>query len=385
MDYSELIYLYIDGEASEAERTLLFSALATDAALQAEFNDAFRMNSAVQKEIETTVPPPELTSQVFEKAGFVTPDEPSRKKAGWLALLLLLMNSRGIPLLTAVGGALIMYGVMRWNSGAEPSATIAANDASPQSISAPHKFRDTTSATPSIPNESIASQRIIPTSSSRIIPSERTHIPSEHLNSQENTKKIVPDLIPVRHTMSALHSYRSSPFGRDDWRRLTAPQNTLSLPADDFADLVMQVSGHSGLQDRGDASPAMLNNMSISIASHLSPNHLLGGQLGQESFPIFSSDGTFERNVNVMWIGALYRYEMDGIQALGGIQPFAQVVAAGTRSGPLGKGTLGVMWQPESRIILSFGLEATALVYQFQSASYGTQKLGMNYGISVKF
>ncbi len=384
MDYSELIYLYIDGEASEAERTLLFSALATDAALQAEFNDAFRMNSAVQKEIETTLPPPELTSQVFEKAGLVTTDEPSRKKAGWLALLLLLLNSRGIPLLTAIGGALIMYGVMRWNSGAEPSATIATNDASPQSISATQKFNDTTSATPSIPNVSSTSQRIIPTSSSRSISSDRTALPSERQSIQEDTKEYVSVITPAHRTISALPSYRS-PFGQDDWRSLTAPQNILSLPADDFADLVMQVSGHSGLQNRGDVSPATLNNMSISIASHLAPNHLLGGQLGQESFPIFSSDGTFERNVNVMWIGALYRYEMDGIQALGGIQPFAQVVAAGTRSGPLGKGTLGVMWQPESRIILSFGLEATALVYQFQSASYGTQKLGMNYGISVKF
>ncbi len=385
MDYSELIYLYIDGEASEAERTLLFSALATDAGLQAEFNDAFRMNSAVQKEIETTLPPPELTSQVFEKAGFVTNDEPSRKKAGWLALLLLLLNSRGIPILTAVGGALITYGVMRWNSGAEPSATIATNDASLQSTSATGNFtKDTTKTTPSIPNESNSSQRIVPTNSSRSISSDRTTIPSQRQSIQKDTKEYVSVITPAHRTMSALHSYHS-PFGQDDWRRLTAPQNTLSLPADDFTDLVMQVSGHSSLQDRGDASPATLNNMSISIASHLAPNHLLGGQLGQESFPIYNSDGTFERNVNVLWIGALYRYEMDGIQALGGIQPFAQIVAAGTRSGPLGKGTLGVMWQPESRIILSFGLEATALVYQFQSASYGTQKLGMNYGISVKF
>lgn len=66
---SELVYLFVDGEATDVETSLLFGALADDAELQAELADAIRINAAAQGEAFETLPPADVTGALFERAG----------------------------------------------------------------------------------------------------------------------------------------------------------------------------------------------------------------------------------------------------------------------------------------------------------------------------
>ena len=70
---TDLVYLFVDGEASDLEQTLLFQALAADAELQAELADAIRINSAAQQERLETLPPVAVTAALFEKIGSSRP------------------------------------------------------------------------------------------------------------------------------------------------------------------------------------------------------------------------------------------------------------------------------------------------------------------------
>ena len=70
---SELVYLFVDGEATGAERTEMYAALANDNDLQAEFEDALRLKQTVDEEIALTTPPFETTKELFLKAGFSLP------------------------------------------------------------------------------------------------------------------------------------------------------------------------------------------------------------------------------------------------------------------------------------------------------------------------
>jgi hypothetical protein len=67
--YSELIYLVIDGEASDAERTAFYSALANSTELQNEFQTAMKMNRAAESFPKKTAVPLNVSNKLFSKAG----------------------------------------------------------------------------------------------------------------------------------------------------------------------------------------------------------------------------------------------------------------------------------------------------------------------------
>lgn len=66
---SELIYLFVDGEATDVQKSTLFSALANDTDLQTEFADALQINAAAESERGAIIPPTHVTAGLFEKAG----------------------------------------------------------------------------------------------------------------------------------------------------------------------------------------------------------------------------------------------------------------------------------------------------------------------------
>lgn len=66
---SELIYLFVDGEANDVQKSTLFSALANDTDLQTEFADALQINAAAKSERGAIIPPSHVTTGLFQKAG----------------------------------------------------------------------------------------------------------------------------------------------------------------------------------------------------------------------------------------------------------------------------------------------------------------------------
>ena len=66
---SELIYLFVDGEATDVQKSTLFSALANNTDLQTEFADALQINAAAESERGAIIPPTHVTTGLFEKAG----------------------------------------------------------------------------------------------------------------------------------------------------------------------------------------------------------------------------------------------------------------------------------------------------------------------------
>lgn len=66
---SDLIFLYLDGEATSLQQEVLFSQLAHNQELQQEFTDALRINKAFRQERSSTKAPLYLSSKVFANAG----------------------------------------------------------------------------------------------------------------------------------------------------------------------------------------------------------------------------------------------------------------------------------------------------------------------------
>ncbi|MFM8437165.1 MAG: hypothetical protein ACKOAX_01715, partial [Candidatus Kapaibacterium sp.] len=66
---SELIYLYLDGEATPLQQEVLFSHLSHDEELRQEFTDALQMSKTFRSEKSSSKPPLYLSSRVFADAG----------------------------------------------------------------------------------------------------------------------------------------------------------------------------------------------------------------------------------------------------------------------------------------------------------------------------
>ncbi len=69
--YSDLIHLFIDGEATETERNTLFGALKDSPELQEEFASAMELKKAFAADIMQLQPPSYLQSQIAERAGLI--------------------------------------------------------------------------------------------------------------------------------------------------------------------------------------------------------------------------------------------------------------------------------------------------------------------------
>lgn len=69
--YSDLIYLFLDGEATETERSVLFGALKDSPALQEEFASAVQVRGALVSDAMKLQAPAYLEGQIIEKAGLL--------------------------------------------------------------------------------------------------------------------------------------------------------------------------------------------------------------------------------------------------------------------------------------------------------------------------
>ncbi|MBL7973731.1 MAG: hypothetical protein JNJ85_02385, partial [Candidatus Kapabacteria bacterium] len=82
---SELIYLFLDGEHTPVERSVLFSSLANNSELQSEFEDALKIRAAAVKDASAIAPSATVTSALMSKAGFAGGAAASAVSQGWFA------------------------------------------------------------------------------------------------------------------------------------------------------------------------------------------------------------------------------------------------------------------------------------------------------------
>ncbi|GEM_PF-6081885 len=119
---SDLIFLYLDGEASEIERTLLFNSLAGDEALQLELQDAISMKYATAKEAEDIVPATALTNSLFGTLGISTIANVTSQTME-VSSLLKYIDLMKTPIMLVINsllvGGLLTYSAMRLNTPAE--------------------------------------------------------------------------------------------------------------------------------------------------------------------------------------------------------------------------------------------------------------------------
>ncbi|MBI3259369.1 MAG: hypothetical protein HYZ54_07860 [Ignavibacteriae bacterium] len=119
--YKDLVQIFVDGETTEIENSVLFQSLAQNEYLQQELQSAVRFGKVMQESSKRHRVPPDLYSSVMSTVGFGTAQVVS--KTGTIVTFL-----KSITLVSL--GALATFGIMKLTQKAETSVSMISNQAS---------------------------------------------------------------------------------------------------------------------------------------------------------------------------------------------------------------------------------------------------------------
>jgi len=423
---SELIYVFLDGETTGVESTVLLSAMASNSALQEEFHDALRMRTAALRDAQTAVPSASLSQSLFVKAGFGTAEtadetipvvaSPGTFFSGlkWLVA----------PLLSAAAGSLItgvimfnMYNGKTNSNIPQTNVTTVQTQQTPVNAVAPgvntltttkpHVNRTTAARTMTenvITGREFGNQEIAKNDAGKnsiVIPSNivveahNNEVPNNIVPAQNSGCTGIDEQVSIPQINSVVLQVPSTQYVISQNGEIYS-EDRMPIPMIDNNEterkFLVTASGITGLQLypmrtwKSDWN-LPVNNFSIGGMYHVSDKASFGMELGQEMFPMYvqNADGTFGLQPSLFWIGATYRYALNPVLMLGGLQPFGQFIAGGTLSGPIGKAILGMQYQLNSRFSFSVGAEGTGLLYRTGNGWTAAGKIGFDYSMGVSF
>lgn len=330
---SELIYLFVDGEADDVQKSMLFSTLANDAGLQAEFSDALRINSAVRDAGQDEGPPKHVTAALFRKAGFaVAAGESSTGVAAVTVSSRLLSGLRGIliPLASAFVGAtlalLFAPDILRQSGDGDRQAQ-AMNAPAPISNAVPDAtIERTPSATSNHTDEvrplSSAPRATSAASAATALRSiERTNDGSEASNApvpratdtdvkaapiDDGSNRTEPAAAPAMREIE-LSAERPAPVeeiapsvasNEEAYALLRSSAADLSAAFDpDDPRFALQIRGLAELEmfphrSYNVGEPEAFENLAVAGFYHISRSHSIGIEIGREYHPLYVPSGT---------------------------------------------------------------------------------------------
>ncbi len=399
MDHRDHINDLLDGDLEAMHESTLFGELAVNADLRSEFKQQLAIRSAVQNDRVALIPPVALTSSVFSGLGFAGPLAGAAAGAVGGSLLSTWLPKVGIPLLAAATATAITWGVMQSDTPQQQAMqpqTQVAMQAAPQQPAAPvaRTGEPIIVQKPCTHEAQLAALR----RENAALRAELDRTPSEPAIDQplaeQNTERMEMPAVAMQPAQRVTLTNAMTLSQTSDQRAIqqTALQ-PISMRSLMFPAFIVQMRGMSAsslVDVNAPAQSTWYENVGLGLLYQLSDNHAVGLEMGSEVFPM-----SFQGNVNgqviqyqqqpqSMWAGAAYRYTLSQLGS-SGFAPFGQVLLGGTSFGPLGRVTAGFQYSPAGPLSFMLGVEGTAMAYQFNSAWFSSSKLGLTYGVAVRF
>lgn len=419
--YSDLIHLFIDGEATETERKTLFGALSDSPELQEEFSSAMELKKAFAADIMQLQPPTYLQSQIAERAGIIVAASASAASAPVVVNSVSSALSAAAPVATAVAskglillaigtsiGILSTVGVMKLtsNDAANINPPAVSQSVTRQMQTAPQPVQPVITPAPAeiakspvrnngrnISNErSAGTNQISKNENTASIPVEnkvQDIVKDNSSNDQVPAQPVLAAediLMPI--TATEVHAPAAKTIGDNGRNRdlLNSMANSESAGISRFS---MHVTGISTLQlnqGRNNITSPLRNNIAGGVKYDLDPTDAVALEAGQETFPIFlaNSKGGYDEHRFITWAGASWTYSAIWLE-LFTVHPEIRVLAAGSTAGPLAKFSGGLVLPISSRISLSSDIEETVLLVNVNGALAAGSKLGLTGSITFHF
>lgn len=438
-NFTELLYDFLDGALAPENETRLFAALTQDADLRAELKEQMHINATIQTDEHAFTPPAASSEAIFARLGFAaeagdtvaapilaspvvtssaiaTVSLAARagiafRRGSSLVLVALLSSLLTAWLLRSSGngyGGDINNGDLfsRFgNGGGNGYGSNGYSGNGGSSGAPPFHGSFAESGAGRSPQPFVIADTVFQTVIKRVIirqeqaPSDATMAASyQALASLPEALQAAPQAERTLSTnpQTSLGSALPKVMLVQDSTQTPAPAQTpavqQTLPP---APLTGITIGARGMVSRSiiwasvPAKETFPSNAALYALYSLSAHHSIGVEVGQESFfqrYYFTNpqgiEFRVEQHPTFVWGGLAYRYTMLPESTF---SPFAHVVAGATQIGGLGRGMVGVSYAPDARTQFHLGAEAASLFYQSDGVWFMSPKLGVSYGVSIKF
>ena len=403
MDYRDHINDLLDGDLEAINESALFGELAVNSELRSEFKQQLAIRSAVQNDRVALVPPVALTSSVFSGLGFAGPLAGAAAGAVGGSLLSTWLPKVGVPLLAAAAATGITWGVLRSDSQqreqvAQQSPQQTVQQAVQQPVQQPVVQTGATTVVEKPCNHE--TQLAALKRDNATLRSELQHARTvvEPTNEQplaeqniERTSMPAQEMQPAQR-VTLTNAITLAPASDQRMIQQTSLQ-PITMRSTMYPAFLVQLRGisTSSLVDvNAPAQSTWYENVGLGLLYQLSDNHAVGVEMGSEVFPMsFQGDINgqtirYQQQPQSMWAGAAYRYTLSPL-GTSGFAPFGQIFLGGTSFGPLGRATAGLQYSPSGPLSFILGVEGMAMAYQFNSSWFTSSKLGLTYGVAVRF
>ena len=397
--YNERIHQLLDGELDSPGEAVLFGELAENSDLRSEFMQLLAIRTAVQQDRAGLVPPIALTNSVFTGLGITAPLAGAAAGAAGGAVATSWLTKALLPLTAALAAAGLTYGLMsseqRVANSEQRVASSEQRVANSEQRTASSEQRTASSEQRVASSENMELRRLraeVSRLSEALALAAMTEA-EEPAQIQVQDVQVEPAEVPVSTT--AIDLTHTITLARDTDPRVLMPMKEAPIVPEyqDYPSFLVQFRGlaSSGLTQVSVApQTSLMENANLAMMYQLSPQHLIGVEVGNESFPM-----TFEG----MRSGQLIRYEQQPISTWAGITyrhsfapignsaftPFAQGLLGGSQFGPLGRLTGGILYSPAGPLSFMLGVEGTSMAYTFQDQWFTSSKLGLTYGMAIRF
>jgi hypothetical protein len=442
---SELIDVFLDGEHTGTERSVLFSALGSSTDLQVEFEEALRIRTAALTDAASTIPPPDLTQSLMMRAGFSgavvgaaaeaasAGSVASSMSTGFAAFWQSIVSALKIPLVTGVigfvAGGFAFSGLTGSNNSGSSNTAIntASATASAASSTSASSSSSQTATVSDIDQTGLSDLRTVnnqePTSGEESIQG----------RDRESADVGATSPVPPSHTEDRTivstnsddrSSQNSSPAAKDAMLAESSDQPAISSPSfvvrsvttnvrytvpdaempamqsdvmsiPSVAPVEFSLRGTRGITQTLDslvnrADAVNMGNVSLGFRYALSSNLQLLLEGGRENFATYVYDNTvgtvpYRVQQNIVWAAAGVRGTVDVLSEELGTALFGQMLIGASDVGALIRPMAGIQWKPDARVTLFGGVEQMVLQTKAQGTTNYGSKFSFSYGLSLNF
>jgi hypothetical protein len=407
--YIELIYLVLDGEASDIERTALFSAMSENSALQNEFQTAMKLNKAAESFPATAKVPASLTEKFFNHAGmtFIPNESPVAPSIAACAVSAgtkssIFSNAAnfafgkfGFAVLGLFVGAGLMY--MINNNSTEKNNNIAAIPKINQSL-----FSDNQAKIPIMISEN---RNVI---SSKNTDTKRKSFQS---NNSKNNENIADDFkLPVIeeaksdiliNNQEIIYSNISQEKDQIKFPNSSKSFDLIKNNSEIIDNNIYQINDFGLLAEIRHSAywnlpketiyPSEISkmlNMDLFIYYKINPNLLIGAGVRQETFYVkyntkenLNREFIYEQQPNLTNYELAVRYlPFDGKS----FNPLVQINLGGGKFGYTYRGALGGELKLYDNLTFVITADYATFLYIHRNELNYANKFGFNYGINFK-
>lgn len=400
--HSDLIYLFLDREASPLEQEILFKALSENSDLRAEFENALEIYSGFKSDKNNLNPPVHLATSIFSSAGMTYPNGynssvlSSPVSNGFLPKLKNLFKPAAFMFL---GALLTFFSFILFNSendriNSTSKGILTSNDL----ILSQHNLINTFLANKNkdvitVVRNSAVSDNLAVTQSFEsdniIIPdSETKHVNFQKINSSE---------ITINNNTLASLNFSNEPSPNKNLFSLSSAQNS-PLFLNELTksnDFYLEIKGNTNINQFPVASQnfsfnQIYENLGFGLYYKIGKNNLVGAFVGREPFSIYRVNdpdylNDFTPVSNILTFGASYRQLIPVFDFNGYFTPFVDVATGFSQFGAITKGAIGLNLNPNNMFNFVVGLDGTMLFYKFKGNIQTTEKISVffNFGFNI--